>query len=220
MELRDIYSGNPFFILGASAGNTRAELIDRQEELALFGNSGATEQALSRLLNPQTRLEAEIQWFPLMSAREVQNLIAFFDLHRDDAKMPGFSFPSVLAQFNMLRLALSRMTIHTAEVGQAVFHSLALAADALLPGQIMEEINEDRRHAGYPEVKNRSEIETQIRTLLAETARVFMDRMSGPVSEKQFQELSKAFAKEYKSASSPYHNSYLLEIAADYLAAK
>ncbi|MBR0227384.1 MAG: hypothetical protein IJQ62_03450 [Clostridia bacterium] len=143
MKLLDVYRENPFNYLAASAKDARAELIGKQEEMALFGDGPGADQALAALLNPQTRTEAEIRWFPLMDARETQALMAFFDRHWTDTEMPPQSIPSMLGQFNMLRLALSRLQDVTVSEFQAIFRSIAITADALIPGHVMEEINAD-----------------------------------------------------------------------------
>lgn len=220
MKLLDVYRENPFNYLAASAKDARAELIGKQEEMALFGDGPGADQALAALLNPQTRTEAEIRWFPLMDARETQALMAFFDRHWTDTEMPPQSIPSMLGQFNMLRLALSRLQDVTVSEFQAIFRSIAITADALIPGHVMEEINADRRQAGFPEIKSPSEIEPLIRNLLNETVTAYLNQCLGGISDKDLTEMVKAFRAAYKTASSPYHNSYFLEIAADQLDAR
>ena len=217
MNLLSVYRENPFFILTASAKNSRAELIEKQEEMALFGDESAADRALSILLNPQTRTEAEMHWFPLMDEEQIQELMAFFDRHWQDTEMPAQTIPSMLGQFNMLRLALGRIQVQNASELQAVFQSIAMAADGLIPAQVMEELNHDRRQAGFPEISNQSEIEPLIRDLLNETGKAYWETVSGRISDKERLEAAKAFRTAYKSASSPYHNSYFLEIAADQL---
>ena len=217
MTLLNACRENPFYVLAAAAGNSRTELIQKQEELALFGDDARADRALSKLLNPQTRTEAELHWFPLMDAQETQDLVHFFENHWDDAEMPAQSIPSVVAQFNMIRLALSRFQPQNAEEFKAILRSISAAADALIPIQVMDEINHDRRQAGFQEINSLSEIEPQIRDLLEETAKAYWETMSGRISAAEQLELARAFRADYKDASSIYHNSYFLEIAANQL---
>ena len=217
MTLLDSYHENPFFILTASARDTRVTLIEKQEELALFGGEEKAEQAMAKLLNPQTRVEAEIQWFPLMETQESQDLIRFFERHRDDTEMPTQRPLSMLGQFNILRLGLSRIQIQTVSELKAILQSSAIAADALIPRQVMEEINQDRKQSGFPEITNQSEIELQVRELMRETIKAYLDNLSRGITGDELSETVKELKKEYVNASSPYHNSYFLEMAADHL---
>ena len=210
MSLLDTYRNNPFYLLAASAADSRTALIAKQEDMALFGDDKAADLALAALLNPQTRTEAEIRWFPLMQARETQELIGFFEKHWEDVMMPSLAIPSMLGQFNMLRLALSRLQAGTDSEFRAILFSLATAADTLLPAQVMEEINMDRRLSGFPEITLPSMIEPLLRDLLSETVKIYLDRMAG----KDLRELGQEIDRTYKSAASPYHNSYFLEMAA------
>ena len=210
MSLLDTYRNNPFYLLAASAADSRTALIAKQEDMALFGDDKAADRALAALLNPQTRMEAEIRWFPLMQARETQELIGFFEQHWEDTTMPSLAVPSMLGQFNMLRLALSRLQAGTDSEFRAILFSLATAADTLLPAQVMEEINMDRRLSGFPEITLPSMIEPLLRDLLNETVKIYLDRMAG----KDLRELGQEIDRTYKSAASPYHNSYFLEMAA------
>ena len=214
MSLLDTYRNNPFYLLAASAADSRTALIAKQEDMALFGDDKAADLALAALLNPQTRTEAEIRWFPLMQARETQELIGFFEKHWEDVMMPSLAVPSMLGQFNMLRLALSRLRAGTDSECRAILRSLATAADTLLPAQVMEEINMDRRISGFPEITRPAMIEPPLRDLLNETVKIYLDRMAGRLSDKDLWEMGKAIDMEYKSAASPYHNSYFLEMAA------
>lgn len=213
--LVDIYRGNPFYVLAASPQSSRASLIERQEETALFGNEQEADRALAALLNPQTRTDAEIRWFPQMDAAAARDLITFFINHPDSTQMPNEQIPSMLGLFNMLRLALVRIPLHTVSEFDAVLKSIAVAADALIPAQVMEEINADRRQSGFPEISDLREIERQIRDLLHETLIALRDNLSKEILDRELQALSETLTQEYRNLSSPYHNSYFLEIAAD-----
>ena len=217
MDLPAAYQNNPFCVLGASARNTREELMNKQEELALFGDSARSEPALSALLNPQMRLEAEMRWFPLMDETEIRSLLAFFSRHMEDTEMPETAVPSFLGQFNMLRLALSRLPFRTVGQVLAILRSLAVAADPLLPRQVRDEINEDRRAAGFPEIQDSAALDTRIADLLDETVRDFLDRMAARIVPADFRDAAKQCRTMYKDTKSPYHNSYLLELAANRL---
>lgn len=217
MSFRNRKEANPFRILGAAAQDSRSVLIQKQEELALFENQEKTEQALAALLNPQTRMEAEIRWFPMMTASEIQRLLAFLDQHYDNPVMPDPPVPSLVAQFHLLRLVLGSLRLRTPEEAEAVLYSLATVADTLLPGQVMEELNVDHRKAGFPEISNLYEVERSTRELFRETVKDFRARTSAVISQAQWNEVSGRFRMEYQDASSPWHNSSFLKIASDLL---
>ena len=123
----------------------------------------------------------------------------------------------MLAHFHTLRLVLSQLPISTEAQCMAVLQSLAVSADTLIPGQIMEELNEDRARAGFPEIRTRKEVEIQIRNLLEETAKAFIARIDGIMNPEGRKMLSQRLKEQYQRAASPYHNSYFLELVSDFL---
>ena len=212
MEWMEDVRKNPFHVLGASPRDTREELIRRQQELALFGEEEAGGQALAALLHPLTRLEAEIRWFPQTEPETVRRLIRFLDKGGQGQTIICLPTESVLARFQALRLQMPLFQPENREQLTAVFHSLAAVADGLFPRQVTEEINADRRRSGFVQLEHAAaEISSRIRQLLQETVNFFLDRYSA--DQKEWKKLSEAFKKEYQDRKSPYHNSYLIELA-------
>ena len=96
---------NPFRVLEASPRDSREILNMKQAELALLGESASNGQAaLTALLHPQSRLEAEMRWFPGTEKAETDRLLQFMESHGKYEPIPPFATSSVLARFNALRL--------------------------------------------------------------------------------------------------------------------
>ena len=54
---------NPFYILEVSPEDKRTSIISKAEEKAFFADGNECEEAQAKLLNPEKRLSAEIDWF-------------------------------------------------------------------------------------------------------------------------------------------------------------
>ena len=65
---------NPFYILEVSPYDKRANIISKAEEKAFFADSGNCEEAQARLLHPEKRLSAELNWFYDVSKDEISRI--------------------------------------------------------------------------------------------------------------------------------------------------
>ena len=219
MDLLSVYRQHPFLVLDATPQCARDELMNKQSEAALFGEEQASADALTALLHPDSRLNAEIHWFPQTEREQIQAILqyAFHPILSQPA--PEFSTPSFLAQFNALRLLLSLLPVETAAEYKGVLHSLSMLGDCLLPRQVMDEINLDRKASGFPPLRKPTEMEPSIVSLLHETALAFLEKRPAQLSREEIQKIVAELRKDYKDRSSIYHNSYFLEIISDELAA-
>ncbi len=217
-DLLKAYAHHPFRVLGARPSDTRTSLIDRKADLLLFGDEKELDEALASLLNPQLRLRAELRWFPMTSDAEVSGLFARL-VQAGAPELPRLQTESFLAQFNALRLALTRQLARSARELDAYLRALSIAADALLPRQVLEEINCDRRKAGFPAADDLGALEAGLEELFHETARVLVGDAPGMYGQEAFRTLGKNLEQAYRNTGSPYHNSYFLEIAAAELGA-
>lgn len=218
----DTYRDHPFRVLDASPRDTRAALAERQADLALFGDDGASEEALAALLHPATRLEAELRWFPLAEAEEVERLLRcveealahgdkpWSDASRDASGMPNM--PSMLGQFNAVRLLLSTLPYHSPAQLESLLLSLSVVSDALLPRQVMDELNLDRRVAGFPELDEAAELEAGLEALFHETLRELLSHVEWK-GDRDKRGLAESLREAYTNRTSPYHNSFLLQLA-------
>lgn len=250
MAMIDTYRNHPFRVLGASPRDTRAALAERQADLALFGDDGASEEALAALLHPATRLEAELRWFPQADTEEVERLLRcveealargdkpWSDASRDGSGTPrdaagtssdasavprdasGTSrdgsaapnMPSMLGQFNAVRLLLSTLPCHSPAQLESLLPSLSVVSDALLPRQVMDELNLDRRVAGFPELDEAAELEAGLKALFHETLRELLSHVEWK-GDRDKRGLAESLREAYTNRTSPYHNSFLLQLA-------
>lgn len=72
MDLKD----NPFYILKLPCSATRKQIYAAADELSLWDSSGQAEEAQVKLLNPVSRLSAEMDWFPGFDANQSGEICA------------------------------------------------------------------------------------------------------------------------------------------------
>ena len=215
MDLIKRTEQNPFHVLGASTTDSRERLIELQRDMALFGEEQASEEALNALLYPQSRLEAEIRWFPTAEPSEIQKLMGSVKHPIEGQPIPTFLSGSFLARFNAVRLQLGAFPISNEREFSAVIFSLAVAADALWPAQVMEELNRDRVQSGFSRLEKKEEVDSALSGLLRETVQAYLDIFPTGMRKETLLSIGKNFQSEMKNRKSRYHNSYLLDIAAD-----
>ncbi len=212
MMIWEEFKNNPFSVLGASPLDSRAKLIARQAELALFDDDRVTQEALAKLLHPVRRLQAEIRWFPGTQNVAFEPVRMFFQSN-GQGPIPQIDSTSVLAQFNVLRLAIGLNLPDNEQDCRTALYALAVLADALYPEQVTEDINKDRCQAGFTLLPSTTETETELRQLLRETAALSVSMIRKPDSLSLIHQLE----SEYQTRGSMFHNSYLIELAAEEL---
>lgn len=73
--MRDTFlEQNPFYILEVSPSEKRAAIISKAEEKAFFAEGNECEEAQAKLLNPEKRLSAEIDWFYGVSIEKIADI--------------------------------------------------------------------------------------------------------------------------------------------------
>ncbi len=216
-DLISQYQQHPFRVLGAAPRSTREQLITLQTEAALFGQAEAAETALSALLHPDHRLKAEMTWFPMTPDDEIRALFSYVEHGWSSGPPPVLRGASFLALFNHLRLCMARLPLRGENELTAALHSLAVTADALLPRQVMWELNEDRKISGFPLITSLNTVDTQLAALLRDTVTAVLSKSPVPFQGSAAERLAQRLKKECDSPSSPWHNSYLLRIASDTL---
>ena len=217
MDLLQTYSRHPFRVLGATPRHTREELVELQSIAALFGDDESAAQALATLLNPQDRLWAEMSWFPQTDAREVEGLLRAVMQGGSTLSM-SFATDSFLAQFNEARLVLATIPLADASTFKEALYTLAELADALLPEQVRDEINDDRAISGFPQLKDTDEMRMLVEDLLRETAVTLRDLRPAQLEGSRARELSATLEKSVRQLGTSAYNSIFLEYAAEEIA--
>lgn len=213
------YDSNPFHVLEATPRDTRSELAVLQRDAMLFGNDQAASEAFDALSHPQSRLEAEISWFPQAMPAEIDELLRFLQTPRQPYGSSVIipEMPSMVAQFNAVRLLLSTEPIENAWDFEAHILSISVLADGLYAEQVREEINADRAQAGFAQEMMLSPVNAQLNRLLAETLSHVIARKPPSLAPRSVLALSKHLEKAYRNELSTYYNSYFLELASDLL---
>jgi len=215
MDLLKMTKGNPFWVLNASPEDTRERLIEKQRDMAIYGEEQEGEQALTALLYPQSRLEAEMRWFPNTNTEEIDKLLTYVSEPKGYQPVQPFRTKSYLARFNALRLQLMIFPASGVNELSALIRGLSTVADALLPRQVMEEINLDRKKSGFSLLRKPEELEHSLTELLRETIRAYQEPFTTGVSRTAWKRLGKQLKAEMKDKASPFHNSYLFDLASE-----
>lgn len=217
MDLLQTYSRHPFRVLGATPRHTREELVELQSIAALFGDDESAAQALATLLNPQDRLWAEMSWFPRTDAREVEGLLRAV-MQGGSTLSTSFATDSFLAQFNEARLVLATIPLADVSTFKVALYALAELADTLLPGQVIDEINDDRVASGFPLLEDTDEMIMLIEGLLHETVGALRDLRPPKLRGMQAHEFSTALEKSVWQLGTSAYGSIFLKFAAEEIA--
>ena len=66
---------NPFFTLGITTRDNRKKIVEAAEEMSLDIDHEVCQNARSTLINPRSRLTAELSWLPGVSPRKAEQLV-------------------------------------------------------------------------------------------------------------------------------------------------
>ena len=169
-ELAKTFLAHPFAVLGASPRETLKELEERRREAVLFGDEKTAERAFEALIHPASRLAEELRWFPGMSREDTERWVRFAASGAPGDTAPAFQGSSFLARFQTIRICLDKLPLDSPFDWMTAAKSLLLASRWLRPGQVMEEINRDRRAAGFTAVNSVKTAEAELDALFQECA--------------------------------------------------
>lgn len=152
---------NPFSVLRATTRDSRARILQLAEEKSLAGDEEEIREAQSALLNPRTRLVAELRWLPGVSPNKAQQLLS--DLSNSvDLQAKAGTLPPI-AQLNVLSAYFETMKPDTApDTIAALIQHAARVFQTVSSSDLLRDLNEDRAVAGFAEIKSADQIETEI----------------------------------------------------------
>lgn len=152
---------SPFAVLGATTRDDRRRIVELAEEKSLELDHDACQKARSDLINPRTRLSAEISWLPGVSPRKASQLLE--GLLRDPMAVREESGLPTLAHLNLLCSAFEVVDgDHDAEDLAGFIQEFAYLAEDVSPEEVLRDINEDRAVSGFPEVRALDQIEVEL----------------------------------------------------------
>jgi hypothetical protein len=150
-----------FAVLGATLRDNRQRLMELAEEVALAGHEEAATAARAQLINPRTRLAAEIGWFPGTSPAKVVALTS--GLRKSPGMVRAARGLNALTVANLMASAVELIDpAMSAEEWAGWLVGLAEAADAIDAEQVLRDINEERAVAGFPEVRDVALVEAAL----------------------------------------------------------
>lgn len=139
---------NPFYILEVSPNEKRASIISKAEEKAFFADGNECEEAQAKLLNPEKRLSAELDWFYEISIEKMA------DIHNciSEAKEIAFDDLTGISRLNAVLHNFSRSNYDDYfELGYAILEIDELYNNINIT-DFLATINTSRQQSGLREV--------------------------------------------------------------------
>lgn len=171
----------PFRVLGVTTRDSRQRIVERAEEKSLVGDVEACTKARADLINPRTRLTAEIGWLPGLSPTRADTYCAL--LREDiDRLLETARGEAALVRANLISAALELLDA-SVERDDWVTSILTLAyeCEQVDAGNVLQTINEDRAVAGFPKVSAldlvKAELDDRCHRHM-EAVRASLDRLS------------------------------------------
>ena len=208
---------NPFFILHADLTDDHAALQRKASEAVLLEDTGEAEKALSNLLHPQKRLEAELMWFPETEDTEIEKLEAFCRAGGNGTggqtpcpTLPDFHTESDLAMMNACRCILGAWPAEYSEGLFGIGLCLAGALRGLTVDSVIAELNRAREVSGFPEITNREMVGNHLMNLRESILGDFSNRMK-KAKKGEAGKAASLLAEEYGRSDPLYEKNYYIQ---------
>ena len=146
---------NDFRVLGVTARDTSARIMDAASDPLLTVGSERCDRARRNLTNPRARLGSEVAWLPGVSparAAKIVGKVSARPVSAEVAKLPS------LARANVLLASLAERSPESAEDAQVEVASALAAVRAVDGAEVLRDINEDRSVAGVPPVRSEASV--------------------------------------------------------------
>ena len=154
---------NPFHILKATPRDNKKRIYALANEGILLLNPDDCIEARSDLTTPRKRLSAEIAWFPGLSPKNAEKVLAWLSKPVQTILSSNtLNFLSPMARANTLASGLQKLTVHNRELVTKWILMLAWTFEHIDPGELCVVINEDHSISGFREVVDLSDVEADI----------------------------------------------------------
>lgn len=152
---------NPFQLLGVSPRDNRQRIVEKAETRGLEVDHERCQQARAQIVNPRTRLAAEVSWLPGVSPSRASQIVRRIaeepQVVRGETGLPG------LARANALVAAVESAGLCRDVDAEAVtIREIAVLVDRLDLEEIRRDINEDRAVAGFPALASVEQLEEAV----------------------------------------------------------
>jgi hypothetical protein len=157
---------SPFAILGVTVRDDRRRIVEVASERALDLDQDVCQRARADLINPRSRLSAEMAWLPGVSPAKAASLArkaleAPSELRRaatlSEAALPPISKANLAAE---TITSIDAMTPQQELVGLIL--ELGRMSDEIDPAEVLRDVNEDRAVSGFPEVRGIDIVEAEL----------------------------------------------------------
>lgn len=194
--LRTALHRNPFFLLGATVRDDRQRVVALAEERLLELDPDDCVKARSDLLNPRTRLGAEVAWLPGVAPRRASQLIERLGVDPAPGRYEG-GLPT-LARANLLAALLESGAMRGSpeELATWIVELAELAAQTD-PSEVLRDINEDRTIARFPPVTS----EDLVAQELGERGRYYRSVVRGALDQIETRQLVVVLTKAVDRAT-------------------
>ncbi|MGD0103137.1 MAG: hypothetical protein ABSC06_03770 [Rhodopila sp.] len=180
---------NPFHLLGVSSRDTRHRIVEAAEERAVIHDGELCSKAGSDLTNPRSRVAAEVAWLPGLSPRRASQMID--ELVLNPSAVIRLEGVPLLARSNLLGSAILGLTPDQPDADWVyAIVTLGRTVDKIDPEAVVRDINEDRKVAGFTEVKAVEPVEEA----LAERRREYRDCIKAALDKLPPEKLAKVCA--------------------------
>lgn len=159
-------SKHPFFVLDGSPQYSGLKLSALASKKSIFIKDGTPQQAVDALMEPPTRLRAEIRWFPGCAPETAKALVRFASAADERIPAGAASLPP-LAVFNALLYALPLRQSEGMGLAKAL-NDLGKYQLRLMAQEILDLINNDRKLARYPLLSGPEDVDTELAALITD----------------------------------------------------
>lgn len=151
---------NPFWVLGATTRDSKQRIGQLADEKSLTLDPTICHKARSDLLNPRTRLGAEVAWLPGVSpGRAIQLVNELLQGRIDPQALAGLP---PLARANFLAASLDTVDAKiTCDAMATLINELACLVGEISLEDTLRDINEDRAVAGFTPVTGQDRLEPE-----------------------------------------------------------
>lgn len=152
---------NPFYVLRVTTRDDKPKIVAMAEECSLEVDDAVCQSAKSCLINPRTRLAAEMAWLPGVAPRTIDKMLlalpAFLRSTQNTWGLPS------LAQANLMAAACELSSGSEPAAALAGFiQYFADVVDSIDNQDVLRDINEDRTVSQFSEIPGVEAIEFEI----------------------------------------------------------
>jgi len=153
-----MFKKSPFSILGISVYDTKQKIIDAANFPGNSANQDELVHAKSLLINPRSRIHAELAWLPGLSCEKVVDHIISPPITIDRAKslhaISNLAYTNIICEV----FTTGRVIVNTVDDYAEFLILLSLLVESVDAAETIDLINDTREIAGFPKVTNENTV--------------------------------------------------------------